>query len=100
MPPLLDTIRVIIIRLVKGVSPFHPDKNHIHHVFIRIGLQHRSATLIIAAVHIAFIALAIVLSHLADAYVVPIVLMVSSVFSIFLDRLIINYTRTGHKSIL
>jgi UDP-GlcNAc:undecaprenyl-phosphate/decaprenyl-phosphate GlcNAc-1-phosphate transferase len=95
MPPLLDTIRVIIIRLVKGHSPFHPDKNHIHHVFIRIGLPHQSATLIIASIHIGFITLAVVFSNVVDMYVVPVVLVISAVFSVFLDRLIINYARNS-----
>ena len=29
--PLIDLLRVILIRLFNGKSPFHPDKNHIHH---------------------------------------------------------------------
>ena len=31
--PLVDLLRIFLIRIVNGKSPFHPDKNHIHHKF-------------------------------------------------------------------
>ncbi len=33
--PVFDTARVFGSRLLRGVSPFAPDKNHIHHVLLR-----------------------------------------------------------------
>lgn len=39
--PLIDTIRVFTIRVLKGGSPFAADKNHIHHRFIALGFNHR-----------------------------------------------------------
>ena len=38
--PLFDTVRIIVVRLVKRKSPFKPDKNHTHHVLMRLGLGH------------------------------------------------------------
>lgn len=32
--PLLDTLRVFAVRAFKGISPFSPDKNHVHHILI------------------------------------------------------------------
>jgi len=32
--PLFDTLRVFTMRLLKGNSPFHPDRTHIHHLLI------------------------------------------------------------------
>ncbi|WP_170226951.1 MraY family glycosyltransferase [Luteibaculum oceani] len=32
--PLIDTLRVFAIRALNGVSPFSPDKNHVHHILI------------------------------------------------------------------
>ena len=57
--PLFDTIRVICTRIKKGVSPFHPDKNHIHHLLLKIGLRHRQVTAVLLSVTIAFIGLGI-----------------------------------------
>jgi UDP-GlcNAc:undecaprenyl-phosphate GlcNAc-1-phosphate transferase len=34
MLPLLDTIGVLLRRLRRGRSPFNPDREHIHHVFL------------------------------------------------------------------
>ncbi len=38
--PVFDTLRVMTGRMVKGVSPFHADKSHLHHLFIEIGFSH------------------------------------------------------------
>ena len=34
--PLVDLLRVFILRLMKGKSPFLPDNNHIHHWFLKL----------------------------------------------------------------
>jgi UDP-GlcNAc:undecaprenyl-phosphate GlcNAc-1-phosphate transferase len=49
--PILDIFRVVIIRLLKGVSMFSPDRNHIHHIIVDYGLSHRKASLIIGCVN-------------------------------------------------
>ena len=33
--PILDTVRVFGFRILNGISPFTPDKNHIHHILLR-----------------------------------------------------------------
>ena len=38
--PILDTLAVMLLRLRDGQSPFHPDKRHIHHQFLTLGLLH------------------------------------------------------------
>ena len=38
--PLMDTLRVFIIRIHKGRSPFSADKNHIHHDLLSLGFKH------------------------------------------------------------
>ena len=44
--PIFDTVRVMTQRIWHGNSPFHPDKTHLHHVFIRAGVSHSITTLI------------------------------------------------------
>jgi UDP-GlcNAc:undecaprenyl-phosphate GlcNAc-1-phosphate transferase len=44
--PLMDTLRVFTIRIMQGRSPFSPDRNHIHHLFLSRGFNHKSVTLI------------------------------------------------------
>ena len=38
--PVFDTLRVMAMRMMKGKSPFHPDKTHLHHVFVNVGVSH------------------------------------------------------------
>lgn len=45
--PLIDTIRVFIVRTVTGRSPLTADKNHIHHRLIGNGFSHKKASAIV-----------------------------------------------------
>lgn len=54
--PVCDTLRVMIMRIVRKQSPFNPDKTHLHHAFICIGMTHLQASLSILALN-AFIIL-------------------------------------------
>lgn len=38
--PVFDTVRVMTMRMMKRQSPFHPDKTHLHHAFVSVGLSH------------------------------------------------------------
>lgn len=38
--PVFDTLRVMTGRIIKGVSPFHADRSHLHHLFLEIGFSH------------------------------------------------------------
>ena len=57
--PIFDTIRVSITRIKKHKSPFAPDKNHIHHLLLRTGLNHIQTTCVLLSVSLIFIALGI-----------------------------------------
>lgn len=45
--PLLDTLRIFIIRALKGQSPFTADRNHIHHKLIDCGYSHAKTAVFI-----------------------------------------------------
>lgn len=45
--PLIDTLRVFIIRALKGQSPFNADRNHIHHKLIDCKFSHIKTVLVI-----------------------------------------------------
>ena len=45
--PTIDFIRVIVMRLIKGKSPFQADKKHIHHNLITNGMSHLTAVCLI-----------------------------------------------------
>lgn len=82
--PLLDTLRVFAIRILKGRSPFSPDKNHIHHLLLRWGLGHPAITLVCVAVNIAFVVIAYVGRSLGSTYLLLIMLSLAAAGFAFL----------------
>ncbi len=56
--PLFDTLRVMVTRILHKKSPFHPDKNHVHHLLLRAGLNHLQTTGILLMVSLFFLGLA------------------------------------------
>jgi UDP-N-acetylmuramyl pentapeptide phosphotransferase/UDP-N-acetylglucosamine-1-phosphate transferase len=63
--PLIDTLRVITIRLANGKSPFTHDKNHIHHRLLELFPNHLTVTLIILSANIFIIALALLFNDVS-----------------------------------
>ncbi|MFD1094249.1 glycosyltransferase family 4 protein [Salegentibacter chungangensis] len=61
--PVFDTLRVIIIRLKNGKTPFEADRNHMHHVLLDNGFSHKKASLLLGALNLAVIILYIMLSR-------------------------------------
>jgi UDP-N-acetylmuramyl pentapeptide phosphotransferase/UDP-N-acetylglucosamine-1-phosphate transferase len=59
--PLFDTLRVFSLRILNRRSPFSPDRNHIHHFLLDLGLSQRMITVVCVSANIVFITLAYVL---------------------------------------
>ncbi len=53
--PIVDTLRVFIIRVLQGRSPFDPDKNHLHHTLLHAGLSQLSTLFVLISINIVFI---------------------------------------------
>ena len=53
--PLIDVIRVIMIRVLHRKSPFEADKNHLHHRLLTLGYTHKKSTFTIVGINIVFI---------------------------------------------
>ena len=75
--PLFDTLRVVSHRILSRRSPFSPDRNHIHHFLLDLGLNHKKVTFICVAANILFIALAYFLRS-AGASLVMLTLIAAS----------------------
>lgn len=92
--PLCDTLRIIVLRLSQGKSPFTPDKSHIHHAIMRLGMTHSKTALILATVNIVFILAVFLLRDYQDEYVVAGVFVVAFTLTFIVDRLIIRRVNT------
>ncbi len=47
--PVFDTLKVMIFRVIRGRSPFSPDKTHLHHMFIELNYSHLATSGLIVA---------------------------------------------------
>ncbi len=50
--PVFDTLRVMTVRMLRGRSPFKPDKSHLHHLFIDMGFSHLMASISILSMNL------------------------------------------------
>jgi UDP-N-acetylmuramyl pentapeptide phosphotransferase/UDP-N-acetylglucosamine-1-phosphate transferase len=66
--PLFDTIRVFTTRILRGQSPFQPDRRHIHHLLVDSGLDHMQATTVLGLANMLFISLIFVLDDLLELH--------------------------------
>jgi hypothetical protein len=53
--PVADTLRVMTMRVMKGLSPFNPDKTHLHHAFVGMGISHSITALSIVLINLAVV---------------------------------------------
>jgi len=89
--PLFDTLRVFILRLWNGKSPFKADRQHIHHMLLRLGYSHAGAGLLLMILNLAFIALAWLMKGLGDVVTLS-VLMLAAIILTSVPSLILSRT--------
>lgn len=58
--PMFDMARVSLSRILHKKSPFQADRNHIHHLLLRTGLNHLQTTGVLLGVSVLFVGLAII----------------------------------------
>ena len=66
--PIIDTFWIIVRRLATGHSPFTPDRGHIHHRLLDMGLSHGQTVLVIYGICILLAVMSFVLSGTGQVY--------------------------------
>lgn len=66
--PIIDTFWIIVRRLATGRSPFTPDRGHIHHRLLDLGLSQTQTVLLIYAICAGLAFLSFVLSGTGQVY--------------------------------
>ena len=99
--PVFDTLRVMTMRIIKGKSPFHPDKTHLHHVFVNIGVSHFIITvtevlIMMAVVFIWMMTVAFGASLNWQLYIV----IIASVIGVWGTYVFIDYHAENHTELL
>jgi UDP-GlcNAc:undecaprenyl-phosphate GlcNAc-1-phosphate transferase len=66
--PIIDAFWIIVRRLAQRRSPFSPDRGHLHHRLLDVGLSHRQTVLLIYAICIGLGGLSLLLSGAGQVY--------------------------------
>lgn len=90
--PLFDTLRVVSVRIIHRRSPFWPDRNHIHHFLLDMGLSHKAIALLLPATNLLLVLMAYML-RFEGSLVVFIALASISIVSIA----VIKYNKPRKK---
>lgn len=94
--PLYDTLSVFMRRIIRGRSPFSPDKTHIHHQLLGLGLSHSGTTIVLITVNLIFICSAFGCHKNGLIVVLLLEFMLAFVFSMvlfLLPRLMLRYKK-------
>ncbi|MCR5049542.1 MAG: undecaprenyl/decaprenyl-phosphate alpha-N-acetylglucosaminyl 1-phosphate transferase [Paludibacteraceae bacterium] len=86
--PIFDTIRVSLTRIKQHRSPFLPDKNHIHHLLLKTGLNHIQTTCVLLSASLLFIGLAILGRNWNNWVLLIIDFAIATVLTLLLWRII------------
>lgn len=90
--PVFDTLRVMMIRVAKGNSPFHPDKTHLHHLFIEMNFSHLATSGVIVSVNALIVTLLLVCWKLGASINVQVYVVIAAAllftwaFYFFMER--------------
>lgn len=79
--PLFDTLRVFVIRIYHGKSPFSGDRNHLHHLLVDGGFSHIGACLILYCANLTFVGLALLFKDVPQLFLLMGILGLASISS-------------------
>jgi len=97
--PIYDTIRVSVVRMYHGRSPFSADKEHVHHYIAELTGSHKMTTLIMIFANVAFIVIALLLSDLRNYQLTLILLILASIAS-YIPYYLVRRKRKASQTVL
>lgn len=91
--PLFDMARVFTRRISRGKGPMSPDKSHVHHFLLRMGLKHNQVTLILSAIQICFVLTMLIMKDFSDHLALPIISFLALALGYRLDKIAVKYVK-------
>lgn len=91
--PIYDTVRIFSKRIAKGKSPLKPDKSHVHHFLMRMGLRHDQVSMVLGGITCIFIALPFVFSGVTDNLLFPIMVLFAVLLGVWLDARTLHHVK-------
>jgi UDP-GlcNAc:undecaprenyl-phosphate GlcNAc-1-phosphate transferase len=84
--PIIDTFWVIVRRVADGRSPFTPDRGHLHHRLLDLGLGHRATVMLIYGICAVLGVVSLLVSAATGVYAFVGALLVLGLLVFFLAR--------------
>jgi UDP-N-acetylmuramyl pentapeptide phosphotransferase/UDP-N-acetylglucosamine-1-phosphate transferase len=97
--PMFDTIRVFTIRILNKKSPFSPDKNHLHHMFLALGYNHKQSTGILLLINVVYIGMGLLFQNTPKFFFFAIIFLSCIIWSEMLRIVIKSRERIKDKAI-
>jgi UDP-N-acetylmuramyl pentapeptide phosphotransferase/UDP-N-acetylglucosamine-1-phosphate transferase len=95
--PLVDLLRVVLIRMIRGRSPLRPDRKHIHYRLIDTGLTHLQSTAILLGMNLTMILLFFVLKEIAAIWFMLMILVLLGLVFTIPERILRKQNKSGIK---
>jgi len=96
--PIIDAFWIIVRRISQRRSPFSPDRGHLHHRLLDVGLSHRQTVLLIYGICIGLGTLSLLLSGAGQVYAFLGVFVVIGIVLFGLARLDLGGPNGGIES--
>lgn len=96
--PVYDTARIFTKRISKGKSPFAPDKSHVHHFLLRMGMRHDQVTITLVLIKLGFISLIFAGHNLNDHILLPIVVLSALAMGFWMDALTLKRVKENCRN--
>ena len=68
----MDTLMVMTARMIRGESPFRPDRKHLHYQLLGLGLSHKYAVIVIYSLQSLMVLLSIRYRYAAEQVIITI----------------------------
>lgn len=78
--PVMDTLRVMFVRLLNKKSPFAADNNHLHHIFLNSGFTHIRTSLSLTFINFFIVILIFLIEPYLNSINLTIVYIIINIF--------------------
>lgn len=78
--PLSDALRVLVLRISDGISPVKGDRNHVHHLALKICNSHIGATILVIVINLIILSVAILFQSMGN---IPLIILMTVIAGLF-----------------
>jgi UDP-GlcNAc:undecaprenyl-phosphate GlcNAc-1-phosphate transferase len=82
--PIFDTTRVFIVRIWNKKSPFKPDRNHLHHFLLDLGLSHVKSSLLLTFITFLSTIILVYFDKIISFHAITLVAIIYFLFMLFI----------------